>query len=204
MNGKLFEKLHKLQVVNLADNECIRGRFKCDSVFGFFGIAKNTPCNQEIIQSQTASCSFSEFIPSGNDVSCSFKKCTLEEVTEELCCTFDNSTSIGADDFTISNVRNDVIEELRFDNNPKIKFLPIGVFLKFDKLQSFHADHCAISNISKANFQYLEKLRNLDLAYNNIETIKRDTFEGLSRLTSIKLSRKPIEKQNQIIAIIHR
>lgn len=68
---------------------------------------------------------------------------------------------------------------LYFRKNKKIFYLPIRLQESFSKLIRIEADRCTIKSISYENFKGLRKLALLDLRYNRIERIVKNTFEDL-------------------------
>lgn len=101
-----------------------------------------------------------------------------------------NATTIDSHGFTISSAKDETITALRFDGNKKVLFLPVGVYEQFPNLAFLRADHCSIRTISKENFKNLKKLKELQLYYNQIETIGTDVFEDLTSLELLYLGEK--------------
>lgn len=103
-------------------------------------------------------------------------------------CNMRNKTVIDADNTIISST-DESVEAIFFFVNPKIRYLPVEVSLKFPNLEVYNAFQCSLTTISKKNFWNLKKLRSLDLAENQIEMIRSDTFEDLTGLERLSLSR---------------
>jgi hypothetical protein len=112
---------------------------------------------------------------------------TCEKV-EDLCCDsfgffktcfMNDKTTINGDGFNISP-NDETIERLIMTNNQEIEFLPENVNETFPDLFLYAA-------ISNKNFKGLSKLRELNLAHNQIETIPSDTFKDLTWLQELDL-----------------
>lgn len=97
-------------------------------------------------------------------------------------CRMRDSTIIDAPDFTIFTPREETVEALNFNYNKKISFLPLETANKFPNLRGYAAYECSIKVVKKENFQNLNKLQQIDLSFNQIETIFSDTFGGLISL----------------------
>lgn len=101
-------------------------------------------------------------------------------------CLMNNFTVIDSNDIEMTSRRNE-IEEIVFTNNKNIKFLPIRMHQTFPNLREIIAYGCSIQNISRSNFDKLNRLRKLILENNHLETIKSDTFRDLLRLEELSL-----------------
>lgn len=86
--------------------------------------------------------------------------------------------------------RDEAIEGLSLYINAKIYFLPQKVAESFPNLLAYSAYRCSLTEVSKINFAYLGKLRVLLLDYNQIIKIGSNTFEDLSSLEYVNLSKK--------------
>lgn len=130
-------------------------------------------------------------ILNAKEVSCEYFRETLWSgaLGAVKTCHMDQDTVINDQNVTIST-RNESIGELRFSNNRKIFFLPVGVAEFFPNLKAYNANGCAIKGISKENFKGLHKLMNLYLAYNEIEKIETNTFGDLTNLAILGLREK--------------
>ncbi|XP_037523397.1 chaoptin [Rhipicephalus sanguineus] len=78
-----------------------------------------------------------------------------------------------------------------FVSNNKISRLS-GIFNTLTVLQTFHADHNAISNVSFGAFQWSPELQVIVLSDNRIESINEFAFGNLTRLRVIDLSHNQI------------
>lgn len=115
-------------------------------------------------------------------------------------CFMNNNTVTDADDLKIATTRDLAVGGLRFDNNKNIQFLPILVYRTFPNLQVLVAANCSLREISKKNFQQLNKLEKLRLEKNMIEKISSDTFEGLVQLEKIYLSKFQVQAEQPVCA----
>lgn len=174
MNAHLFSQIKHLQEVWLRGNPCIDKDF----TRGFNARAMQ----QEV----TTQCGFDEPKAREKKVTCAIDNCV--EIKKYDCCKFESSTTIDSKGFLISNSLDYDVINFEAKNNLKIDFLPIIVNFKFPNLQLYRARHCNISDISKINFANLTKLREIDLAGNRIDTVLKNTFEGLDLLLKIYLS----------------
>lgn len=87
-------------------------------------------------------------------------------------------------------MKEEIVQVIWFANNTSIKYLPIEVSMRFPKIALYNAENCAISEISKANFENLNQLEAVILAGNLIEVVPSDTFEliiGIERIDLGKL-----------------
>jgi hypothetical protein len=110
------------------------------------------------------------------------------------------STSISTEDIEIST-RDASITALSFRDNKKIYFLPIRVHEAFPNLWRYSASDCALTTISRKNFNNLNKLRQLLLHFNQIKTIHSDTFIDLISLEMLDLGKKNIFFYKLLIVI---
>lgn len=98
------------------------------------------------------------------------------------------STVINTTDFRITSARDDTVEGFYANKNNKLDHLPTNIGEKFPNLVTLFAAACSIREISKENFEGLNKLRYLTLASNQIERIDDDTFEHIPAVKTIDLS----------------
>ena len=108
-------------------------------------------------------------------------------------CYMDDKVSIDNIDTTIG-LRDDSILSLRFFDNKKIKYLPVGVNGKFPNLINYAAGYCSLTVVYKANFRGMNKLELLDLNVNKIERIFSNTFEDLISLQKLFLGELKLKK----------
>lgn len=117
-------------------------------------------------------------------------------------CSMERSTVINASDFTISTTKDETVTGLRLDHNKKISFLPLETAKKFPNLLGYAAHNCSIKVVKNEHFQNLNKLKEIWLAGNRIETIFGDTFDGLISLERINLGKFLIMHLSLIIHLI--
>lgn len=125
----------------------------------------------------------------GKQISC--EKKTFEswgDIGSQKTCWMKKSTKIDSSDFKI--VADASVGALFFNNNKKISFLPVEVGTSFPSLKLFASKYCSIKTIAKAHFKGLKALQSLNLENNQIETIGSDTFEDLTSLKELYLSKK--------------
>jgi Leucine rich repeat len=103
-----------------------------------------------------------------------------------LSCYMEQTSSITEPHVSFSSA-NDKVLGLRFYGNKKIHYLPVHVSHSFPNLRAYTASMCSLTTISKENFKGLKHLRNLYLHTNQIERIKRNTFEDLTSLELFSL-----------------
>lgn len=102
-------------------------------------------------------------------------------------CFMQDATVIEASDFKISTPRDERVQEILFNRNRKISFLPLGTSKNFPNLTGYSARNCSIKNLRKENFQNLNALKGIYLDNNQIETILSETFESLISLQEVFL-----------------
>lgn len=105
-----------------------------------------------------------------------------------IVCVISNST-IDSDNFSISSKRNESVA-LDFFQNKNVSYLPTRLQITFPELQQIHAKSCSIKAIFKDNFKNLTMLTFLDLSFNQIEKIESDSFNDLTSLEQLFLSKK--------------
>lgn len=105
-----------------------------------------------------------------------------------IVCVIRNST-IDSDNFSISSKRNESVA-LDFFQNKNVSYLPKHLRNTFPKLHQIHAKACSIKAIFSYNFKNLTMLTFLDLSYNQIERIESDSFNDLTSLEQLFLSKK--------------
>lgn len=103
-------------------------------------------------------------------------------------CFLADVTAIDSPGFEIAE-RNEQIYALYFESNTKIHFLPVKVHEKFPNLLLFTSSSCSLTEISKPNFEKMAQLEFLYLESNKIEKIVSNTFEDLTALKEIDLSK---------------
>lgn len=76
----------------------------------------------------------------------------------------------------------------------KTRYLPNGIAKLFPNLERFYVASSRLKFISRKNFIGLNKLKNLDLRFNEIETIPDDAFIDLFNLEVLTMSGNLIKK----------
>lgn len=104
-----------------------------------------------------------------------------------------NSTAINSNYFTITSVKDETVEEIYFDHNHDLNFLPNAIGEKFPNLLSLSAWRCSLLSVSRDNFIQLLSLRRMALNENNIQTISTETFEDLTSLEWLFLDHNKIK-----------
>lgn len=104
-------------------------------------------------------------------------------------CFMQHSTVVDAPDFIISTPRDETVEGLRFTHNKNIFFLPTETAKTFPNLIMYSAWNCSIKVVKKENFKNLNTIVAIYLSDNQIETVSSDTFEDLTSLEMISLSK---------------
>lgn len=99
------------------------------------------------------------------------------------------STSIESKEMTISP-KDETVKGLHVATNIRIKFLPVRISEIFPYLLGYSAHGCSLTKITKENFKSLNKMKLLWLHDNQILVINSDTFEDLTELTMLCLSKK--------------
>lgn len=100
-------------------------------------------------------------------------------------CSMGFSAVINSVDATIAP--NATITALDLNLNEEILFLPVKVATSFPKLIAYSAMFCSVKTISKSNFESLNILKLLWLHGNQIESIRKDTFNDLVSLEHLDL-----------------
>lgn len=104
-------------------------------------------------------------------------------------CYLQNPSVLRSNNIAISSYKNELITRLYIWRNSNVKFLPILVHQTFPNLKQIEAKDGSIQNISRANFDRLNRMEELVLSGNQIETVKRDTFWDLVRLKKLDLGK---------------
>jgi Leucine-rich repeat (LRR) protein len=99
-------------------------------------------------------------------------------------------TSIVGSKANILTALDKYILVLTFSRNSEIYYLPINVADKFPNLMVYNASFCSIKKVLNMNFQFLSKLKTLDLSFNQVEVIEKETFVDLKSLETIRLSKQ--------------
>jgi hypothetical protein len=109
---------------------------------------------------------------------------------EVKTCKMRQTTSIDSQETTVLT-KDDLLGAIIFWGNRNIKFLPVRLSDAFPNLMGYSAIACSLTQIIKANFENLGKLKCLYLAHNQISTIETASFQDLTALEVLDLgSRK--------------
>jgi hypothetical protein len=108
-------------------------------------------------------------------------------------CLMTTQTSIDGKGFKISLSRDENVMLIDMLGNKKIIFLPDSPADVFPNLEMYSAPSCAIKETTRENFRGLIKLAYLELAFNQIEIVRSDTFKDLTAIVLIGLGEKIIE-----------
>ena len=126
----------------------------------------------------------------------SFNEASVKEISCEKInlkqCFLNEVTVINSPDYVIVSTSDEyeTVETIKCPYNKNIKYLPKGVHDVFPNLRTYDAAVCAIKKISKSNFAQLGKLVVIRLDGNLIEQIESGTFEDLTSLQEIYISKK--------------
>lgn len=169
MIGSVFENLPELQKVDLEFNKCIHKKFQSEEEIRGISKIVNRACGFDKNNTQIACESFPRSF--GQDT-CEMKTYTIiRDITYTI----------------LSDTFNKYIGGIDFSENRNIEFLPILLNLTFPNIKLYHAEKCAIKEISKRNFEGLVQLWGVYLKENQIYAILSATFEGLINLKEIDL-----------------
>lgn len=103
-------------------------------------------------------------------------------------CYLNESSVIEANKVTFTGPDKSEINAILFDDNKRIRFLPVNIYKKFPNLEFFSSRNTSVKEISALNFKFLASLKVLNLQENQIEFIPDYCFDGLTRLNEIYLS----------------
>lgn len=175
MTGSVFEDLPALENLRLFSNDCINEAFYKGKV-------------RELPRAVNVSCGIDR---TKAQIACETVKLSLNTLVRRpsAACHMTKYTAIRDVGFVILDPFNETVGHIYMQGNKNVEFLPISVHLTFPKLEDYIADECAIREISKSNFEKLNLLWKIELAGNQIYAVLSDTFEGLSELRSINLSK---------------
>jgi Leucine rich repeat len=122
------------------------------------------------------------------EVACESVKVSTHFDKTRKYCLMDETTVIVLQNVKIST-HDSLVETLKFIGNRNISYLPVNVDKSFPNLIFFGASHCSVLEVSANNFKGLNKLNDLWLDHNQIETIANGTFEGLKDLKHLFLGK---------------
>lgn len=120
---------------------------------------------------------------SSDTISCEFlghRKIHDIEILLSTCLFY--SFKIDSKDIEIEYNETAVIEEVLFDYNEDVKFLPIKMGETFPSLLSISAWQCSLESVSRENFVGMGKLMRLALNDNHLTIIEAETFADLKNL----------------------
>lgn len=120
----------------------------------------------------------------------------LNELLEVLKSCIMDSIKIDSSEFTIGSAKDETVEEIYFDHNPNLSFLPKAIGEKFPNLLSLSAWDCSLIIVSKDNFINLSSVRRMALNENQITTISAETFKDLQSLEWLFLDHNRIKSLN--------
>lgn len=170
LNGKAFANLLQLEIIDLYANYCIGETFKGEEV--------KTKASESI----SRQCGFDEI--DAVEVACERFESSLIE-----WCFMTDRVAINSNNFVIAELRNDGMEGIVFSNNSKIEYLPYKIHTQFPNLVAYMASRCSIKQITKENFEGLNRLERLDLSFNKIQKISGNTFQGLQKLQRFRFGK---------------
>lgn len=101
---------------------------------------------------------------------------------------FLDTVAIDSPDSTILP-RDENIAGVNFSYDKKIRFLPVKISETFPKLIKYFAFGCSLTEVYKIHFENLNKLKSLVLGSNQIEKISSNTFDDLTSLEHLNLSK---------------
>lgn len=103
-------------------------------------------------------------------------------------CIMGNKTVINATNFVIAELRDEGVGGISFDGNKQIEYLPYKIHQQLPNLFKYQASNCSIKQITKENFEKLNRLEKISLSSNQIQKINGNTFERLDKLWAVLLS----------------
>lgn len=171
LNGQSFANLHELEFISLQNNYCIDRSFHDNAI-------KTTA-----LISISNSCGFEELV--SVEIVC--ERFIIPELYNFEFCDMTGKTVINATNFVIADLRDEEIEGIDFTKNKKIEYLPYKIYMHLPNLVYYWASICALKQISKENFEKLNRLQAIDLSHNQIKKIHGNTFNGLDSLIEIDL-----------------
>lgn len=178
MNGNAFVNVPRLVVVILRSNICVDKVFNIENQILFrrrisrncapAGVArKEISCTEDRGRSESVPKSFFEH----------FNRTTTDN------CVLDLGTTIDSPDYSFfADANYTVIEILYIVYQQNIEFLPVMVHQTFPILKFYYVMDTPVQKLSKENFEKMFKLLSLYLKNNQIEVIRRNTFEDLVSL----------------------
>lgn len=120
-----------------------------------------------------------------------FKEVSCEKYKDHSqyeSCFMNNNAVIDSANFIIADLKDEDVGGVIFEENKKIEYLPVKIYMQFPFLYIYLARGCSIKQITKENFEKLDRVVVLDLSQNNIQKIRADTFNGVPNLSNLLLS----------------
>ena len=105
----------------------------------------------------------------------------------QSCIMNTQKTRIDSPFRTFSDAKDESIKGMDFNGNKYVYYLPIRTYEKFPNIVVYDASGCSLKAIKRENFEGLTKLESLDLRNNNLVRIQNDTFGDLKNLTYLSL-----------------
>ena len=118
---------------------------------------------------------------------CEDKNWTL--VGPQMTCFIESSKIVEFENNQLTANKSDKVTGLSLSWNANLVSLPENINEIFSNLETISADGCHIQKLRKKNFAGLKKLKNLQLNSNPIVEIPDDTFEDLTSLEYLHLSK---------------
>lgn len=181
VNGVAFDRMPFLEQVQLEGNVCIDKEFRSDSIPDnlYRKVSRNCASDdfprQRVFCNPFADCfNFENF----NDTCCFVK-------TETIIETSSNSFA----DYLLVKKFYAKLTVLLIHNQRRIEFLPVLVHETFPHLIAYSVDNTPIRSISKKHFEKLHELEILRLEGGLIEAVRSNTFEDLTKLKKISISK---------------
>jgi hypothetical protein len=104
-------------------------------------------------------------------------------------CIMKYEKTIDSRGFTFDGDAKLDIEALSFESNENILYLPEKVAEKFPNLLAYGIERSRLKVIDRVNFKNLTKLRHLRLYESDITQIRKGTFDDLTALLYLSLSK---------------
>lgn len=201
MEASQFTRLSSsLETVDLTSNVCIDEKFvgkaeiqrmisEIESAAIVAQVLSVFITWQDVAYVTTSTCSSHR--PKNNELFCEqIARCEFG-----ICCDIGRDTSIDYEDYRIVTTEYPRIQSLeirdykKYETLENIHFLPLANSLTRNLIQ-YKVVETSLKAITKENFNGMIWLERLVLLSNSIETIQRDTFQGLVRLNKIDLSKR--------------
>lgn len=170
MNGQAFTKLLNLNNIYLLNNYCIDSSFYGPHVRKTDFRELSNKCGYRELDSVEIACE------------------KFFDIESSEFCFMTENTVINDTNSVIAELRDEEVQGITFDYNRKIEHLPYKIYMQLPHLVKYWARSCSITQISKQNFEKLNRLRNIMLSDNKIQKISGNTFHGLESLMNVILS----------------